>query len=110
MWGWQGHMQQLFQRSGSRGPDTGNHRKLGAVSIQQVMQTAKSRTDSARSDGADAWQGPHDVHLLFRLSRPAPSCRGTVSRLLNTTMYFSDLAAFCYRIDQVRRISGSATG
>src|SRR6266699_1291917 len=103
-------MQQLFQRSGSRGPDTGDHRKLGGVSIQQVMQTAKARTDSARGGGADAWQGQHEVHLLFRLSLPVPSCGGTVSRLLNTTMHFSDLATFCYHIDQVRRISGSATG
>ena len=103
-------MQQLFQRSGSRGPDTGDRRELGGVCIQQVMQTAKSRTDSACRDGADAWQGQHDVHLLFGLRRPASSCRGTVSRLLNTTMHFPGLAAFCYRIDQVRRISGSATG
>ena len=103
-------MQQLFQRSGSRGPDTGDRRKLGGVCIQQVMQTAKARTDSTRGHGADAWQGQHDLHLLFGLSRPASSCRGTVSRLLDTTMPFSDLAPFGYRIDQVRRISGSATG
>src|SRR6266567_2977387 len=103
-------MQQLLQRSGPRGPDTGDRRKLGGVCIQQVMQTAKARTDSARGDGADAWQGQHDVHLLFGLRRPAASCRGTVSRLLNTTMSFSDLAAFRDRIDQVRRILRSATG
>src|SRR5258708_20618847 len=103
-------MQELFQRSGSRGPDTGDRRKLGGVSIQQVMQTAKSRTYSARGHGADAWQRQHDLHLLFGLSRPTSSCRGTMSRLLDTTMHFSNLAPFCYRIDQVRRISGSATG
>jgi hypothetical protein len=74
------------------------------------MQAAKARTDGTRGDVADAWQGQQDVHLLFGLSRPASSRRGTVSRLLHTTMYFSDLAPFCYRVNQVRRISGSATG
>ena len=103
-------MQQLFQRSGSRGPNTGNRRKLGGVCMQQVMQTAKSRTYSVRGNGADAWQGQHDVHLLFGLSPPASFCRGTVSRLLNMAMPFADLAPFGYRIDQVCRISGFATG
>src|SRR5579872_3148062 len=103
-------MQQLFQRSSSRGPDTGDRRKLGGVGAQQVMQAAKVRTEGACGAGADAWQGQQDVQLLFRLRRPAASCRGTVRRLPNTTMHFSDLAAFGYRIDQVRRLSGAATG
>src|SRR6266700_5683256 len=102
---WQGNMQQLFQCGGSQGPDTGDRRKLGSVCIQQIVQTAKSRTDSASSDMADAWQGQQDVHLLFGLSRPAASHRWTVSRLLHTTVSFSDLAPFCYRVNQVRRIS-----
>src|SRR5207302_1689297 len=103
-------MQQLFQRSGSRGPDTGDRRKLGGVGAQQVMQTAKARTEGARGGGADAWQGQQDVQLLFGLRRPASSCRGAVRRLPNTTMHFSDLAPFGHRIDQVRRLSGSTTG
>ena len=103
-------MQQLFQRSGSQGPDTRDRRKLGSVCIQQVVQTAKARTDSTSGDEADAWQGQQDVHLLFGLRRPASSHRWTLSRLLHTSVYFSDLAAFCYRIHQVRRISGTATG
>jgi hypothetical protein len=103
-------VQQLFQCGGSQGPDTGDRRKLGSVCIQQIVQTTKSRTDSTRGDVADAWQGQQDVHLLFGLRRPASSRRGTVSRLLHTTVYFSDLAPFCYRVNQVRRISGTATG
>ena len=95
-------MQQLFQCGGSQGPDTGDRRKLGGVCIQQVVQTAKARTDSTRGDVADARQGQQDVHLLLGLSRPAASHRGTVSRLFHTTVYFSDLAAFCYRVHQVR--------
>src|SRR5205809_603127 len=103
-------MQQLLQCGGSQGPDTWDRRKLGGVCIQQVMQTAKSCTDSTSCDMADAWQGQQDVHLLFGLSHSAASHRGTVSRLLHTTMYFSDLAAFCYHVHQVRRISRSAAG
>ena len=95
-------MQQLFQCSGSQGPDTGDRRKLGGVCIQQVMQTAKACTDSTSCDMADAWQGQQDVHLQFGLSRPASSRRGTMSRLLKATVYFSGLAPFCYRVHQVR--------
>ena len=103
-------MQQLFQCSGSQRPNTGDRRKLGSVCIQQIVQTAKARTDSTRGDVADAWQGQQDVQLLFGLSRPASSHRWTLSRLLHTSVSFSDLAPFCYRVHQVRRISGSATG
>src|SRR6266566_8110651 len=107
---WQGNMQQLFQCGGSQGPDTGDRRKLGGVCIQQIVQTAKARTDSTSGDRADAWQGQQDVHLLFGLSRPTSSHRGTVSRMLHTSVYFSDLAAFCNHVNQVRRISWTATG
>src|SRR5450755_4683879 len=103
-------MQQLFQRSGPRGPDAGDRRKLGGVSTQQIMQVAKARTDSACGDGADARQGQHDLHLLLGLSSLAPSSSRAVSRLLNTTMHFSNLTPFCYSIDQVCRISRSTTG
>ena len=101
-------MQQLFQRSGSRGPDTGDRRKLGGVSIQQIMQTAKSRTYSTRGNPADAWQGQYDLHLLLGLSSPAPSCRRSVSR--GAVGRVPDLALLGCRIDQVRRIYWSATG
>jgi hypothetical protein len=103
-------MQQLFQCGGLQGPDTGDRRKLGCVCMQQVVQTSKARTNCTRGDVADAWQGQQDVQLLFGLSRPASPSRGTVSRLLQATVYFSDLAAFCYRVNQLCRISRSATG
>ncbi len=94
-------MQQLFQCGGSQGPDTWDRRKLVGVCIQQIVQTAKARTDSTSGDVADAWQGQQDVHLLFGLRRPAASHRGTVSCLLQETAYFPDLAAFCYRIHKM---------
>ena len=103
-------MQQLFQRGSSQRSDTGDRRKLGGVCIQQVVQTAKARTDSTSGDMADAWQGQQDVHLLFGLSRPASPRRGTVSYWLPTSVYLSDLAAFCYGVHQLRRISWSVTG
>jgi hypothetical protein len=94
-------MQQLFQCGGSQGSDTWDRRKLGGVCIQQVVQSAKARTDSTSGDVADARQGQQDVHLLFGLRRPASSRRGTVSRLLQETAYFPDLAAFGYRVHQM---------
>src|SRR5947208_15820028 len=63
---WQRGVQQLFQCSGACRGDTGDRRKLGGVSAEQLVQAAKARTDSACGDGADAWQGQHDLHLPLR--------------------------------------------
>jgi hypothetical protein len=100
---WQRGVQQLFQSGGSRGPDTGDRRKLGGVSTQQVMQAAKPRAYSARGGTADARQGQHDLHLLLGQRGPAPPSRRAVSRI-------PDLALFCCTIDKVRRICRSAAG
>src|SRR5437868_4210934 len=54
---WQRGVQQLLQRSGPRGSNTGDRRKLGGVGAQQVMQAAKPRAYRARGSPADAWQG-----------------------------------------------------
>jgi hypothetical protein len=97
-------------RGGSQGPNTWDRRKLGSVCMQQIVQTAKARTDGTSGDEADARQGQQDVQLLFGLRRPAASRRGTMSCLLHTSVSFSDLTAFCYRVHQVRRISRTATG
>lgn len=97
---WHSGVQQLFQCDGAGGPDTGNRCQGGGVSAQQVVQAAKSRTDSARGDGTYARQRQQDLHLLLGLSSPVSPCRGAVSRLVNANMHFSDLALFCCRIDQ----------